>query len=389
MANIIEAIANASGQTAEMVKDYMHGVARDVNERMDLMPTYDELKRMAHYKLVGNRDDNGNVDVSTTSGKYHVFVRQGGSPSVVIRYTDNTTGSMPFPFLITLNRSQYDLGFFTFELIGFDDNDLSMLHYAINGERHTVKGDIANDRSFHSMTFGDVDSVYSFTPGAEVIARDGVSAFIRYSAHADGTDFTDTWSEGQYYIGIATAMEAPTDKTGYKWSLLGAKGWDDVSTALDKIIKIQKDIINGIHGNAKNLFDISKLTDFEWPEYASIDVQEDEAKIRVDCNSALGQTSATHQSACLMNLCDDLVDGEIYTISYKSAYGGKIVIGGDLWRSPDGVFSYTGGGFEISSTGTTVEMDALLRGDLITFICGDDDGTDARDVFSEIMVFKG
>lgn len=47
----------------------------------------------------------------------------------------------------------------------------------------------------------------------------GDSAFIRYSANADGTDFTETWSEGQNYIGFATGQSAPTDKSGYVWAM--------------------------------------------------------------------------------------------------------------------------------------------------------------------------
>jgi hypothetical protein len=46
----------------------------------------------------------------------------------------------------------------------------------------------------------------------------GDSCFIRYSAKADGTDYTEEWSAEQCYIGIATGQEAPTDKSGYIWS---------------------------------------------------------------------------------------------------------------------------------------------------------------------------
>lgn len=46
----------------------------------------------------------------------------------------------------------------------------------------------------------------------------GDSVFVRYSANADGTDFTEEHSEGQRYIGIATGQSAPTNKTGYTWS---------------------------------------------------------------------------------------------------------------------------------------------------------------------------
>ena len=51
----------------------------------------------------------------------------------------------------------------------------------------------------------------------------GDSAFIRYSSHPDGTDFTEEWSEGQNYIGFATGQTAPTDKDGYTWLYLAGK----------------------------------------------------------------------------------------------------------------------------------------------------------------------
>ena len=80
----------------------------------------------------------------------------------------------------------------------------------------------------------------------------GDSVFVRYSANADGTDFTEEWSEGQTYIGQATAQNAPTDKTAYKWS----KFIDDsVDAALDRILEIQQaligyivDLYNGANG---------------------------------------------------------------------------------------------------------------------------------------------
>ena len=52
----------------------------------------------------------------------------------------------------------------------------------------------------------------------------GDNAFIRYSASADGTDFTEEWSQGQNYVGFATGQSAPTDKSGYEWLLF--KGED-------------------------------------------------------------------------------------------------------------------------------------------------------------------
>ena len=59
------------------------------------------------------------------------------------------------------------------------------------------------------------------------ITARGDSAFIRYSAHADGMNFTETWSEGQNYIGFATGQKAPTTPEGYVWSeFVGKDGQD-------------------------------------------------------------------------------------------------------------------------------------------------------------------
>ncbi|MEG2116615.1 MAG: hypothetical protein RRZ69_02900, partial [Clostridia bacterium] len=55
----------------------------------------------------------------------------------------------------------------------------------------------------------------------------GDNFFVRYSTNADGTAFTETWTAGQKYIGIATELKAPTDKVGYTWSLfVGLDGKD-------------------------------------------------------------------------------------------------------------------------------------------------------------------
>lgn len=43
------------------------------------------------------------------------------------------------------------------------------------------------------------------------------SVFIRYSANADGSDFTENWTPGQCYIGIATTLVAPVYASAYKW----------------------------------------------------------------------------------------------------------------------------------------------------------------------------
>ena len=72
----------------------------------------------------------------------------------------------------------------------------------------------------------------------------GKSTFIRYSEWADGTDFTETWSLGQNYIGFATAQQAPTDKSLYTWCKF-TEDFGALDNALDAILEIQNALIGG------------------------------------------------------------------------------------------------------------------------------------------------
>lgn len=48
------------------------------------------------------------------------------------------------------------------------------------------------------------------------------SVYIRYSAYADGTDYTAEWSRGQRYIGVCGGNTPPTKKTDFVWSRFDA-----------------------------------------------------------------------------------------------------------------------------------------------------------------------
>lgn len=47
---------------------------------------------------------------------------------------------------------------------------------------------------------------------------DGKSVWIRYSANADGSNMTTTWTEGQRYIGVYLGKTASTNPAAYTWS---------------------------------------------------------------------------------------------------------------------------------------------------------------------------
>lgn len=89
-----------------------------------------------------------------------------------------------------------------------------------------------------------------------LLALKGDSAFIRYSAHADGTDFTVQWSDSQDYIGFATGQSAPTDKEGYTWIPLNALRAQLAAENAERAAAGAQDIIDNLEvvqttGNSK------------------------------------------------------------------------------------------------------------------------------------------
>lgn len=71
-------------------------------------------------------------------------------------------------------------------------------------------------------------------------------AFVRYSAYADGTNFTETWSSGKNYIGFAIANTAPTNKSEYTWCKFvgtGGGGSADVSGLETRIATVERTLI--------------------------------------------------------------------------------------------------------------------------------------------------
>lgn len=110
---------------------------------------------------------------------------------------------------------------FVFRLVCLErDSDNFHMVYEVAGERFESKG-LLNPNCLipdeNQVKVTGATAVYVLNSDATIKAENGDNAFIRYSAHADGTDFTETWSEGQNYIGVATAQTAPTDKSAYTW----------------------------------------------------------------------------------------------------------------------------------------------------------------------------
>ena len=86
--------------------------------------------------------------------------------------------------------------------------------------------------------------------------------FLRFSQYPDGTDFTDSWKDGQRYIGIAAGFEAPTDKSGYNWGALprGEDGKDGIDGKDGTNGKDGSDGTDGKDGTSVTISKVSEST---------------------------------------------------------------------------------------------------------------------------------
>ena len=103
-----------------------------------------------------------------------------------------------------------------------DENTLSAFDEIFYTENKRIEAEKARDWAENGRFDADGNLL---VPGRVQAEEERKSAWVRYSAYHDGTDYTESWSEGQNYIGVATSHDCPTDKSGYVWSLFkGEKG---------------------------------------------------------------------------------------------------------------------------------------------------------------------
>lgn len=153
---------------------------------------------------------------------------------VSLTYTDGTTAKTH-----TFTISEYDAyrDYFYFEILSLTATATALtVVYEVNGNRYTesVSGTAISITDAKLKIAGAME-VLLFNADANIQAeggQDGNSVFIRYSANADGTDFTETWTEGQDYIGVYVGLQAPTSKESYDWiKFVGGSGGGDYTNA--------------------------------------------------------------------------------------------------------------------------------------------------------------
>lgn len=104
------------------------------------------------------------------------------------------------------------------EEIEADNDTLQGLHEILGNEEKRKKAENErNEAELARWTGEEARATAEAIREENEKKRKGV--WIRYSANADGTDYTESWKYGQEYIGIATSYTCPTDKDGFEWML--------------------------------------------------------------------------------------------------------------------------------------------------------------------------
>lgn len=97
--------------------------------------------------------------------------------------------------------------------------------YSINGGDAVDITCLSVQSPKNSFKITGASAVFAYNSEATVQARDGEdgdSVFIKYSARPNGENMTDTWSEGQSYMGIAVASSKPESAADYEWIRMAA-----------------------------------------------------------------------------------------------------------------------------------------------------------------------
>lgn len=157
---------------------------------------YYYLESGKEYKIFADKDSENNFTCTV-----EFLQNDGKSYSIDLANEDKYAESFTFRLLETIVHQT-------------SGNQLSLV-YELAGARYaTVMIGLFN---LAAIRVTGATSVCLYNADATIYGEKGESVHVRYSAYEDGTDFTDTWASGHYYIGVATGKEAPTDKSGYTW----------------------------------------------------------------------------------------------------------------------------------------------------------------------------
>lgn len=206
---------------------------------------------------------------------------------------------------------------------------------------------VADMRTSTGAKIGCYPSILCESSGKEnqfPTLHDGKSCFVRYSENADGADYTEEWREGQNYIGIATSITEPTDKSGYTWSKFVA----------DKLYKVNAYIsgfFDAYHSGASDTVEFQLYVRTQKTiESKAPSVEAFLQSCRCGQHSVDSKENAVPVSGYISNYydqysdipikfyCTQTEDGYTFYIDWEGQHGGEYTV--SWYVSPDEVGKY-------------------------------------------------
>ena len=185
-------------------------------------------------------DDRGDIDLSAYSKVYlQVQAYDGISPQMSEGWIDterNRAVCRLTSSMLQYTGSKMPCNIW---LVGTDADDepmslTSQTFYVMVYEGH---GGADAEPSEDELTvlqsaINDVVELEKSVGEAEASRRENFrSVYIKYSFDANGYNYTDSWQQGQQYMGVANTPKEPEDATGYSWILIsgGSSGGSAVT----------------------------------------------------------------------------------------------------------------------------------------------------------------
>lgn len=195
---------------AQITKSLSLDVSRQNRRRAILAKQFDNGSRFLNIQL------NNEGEPITVAQNSVVLINatraDGASESFVGGVNDDGSVTVPITYwmLEVPGKVMCDVS-----VISELESKLSTLGFAIEVEKANGTGDDIAETE-------DCGILVQLISDVKRLEDNFKSVFVRYSANADGTDYSDVWSDGMQYIGIANTDTEPSDKSGYIWCKFAA-----------------------------------------------------------------------------------------------------------------------------------------------------------------------
>lgn len=213
---------------AQITKSLSLDVSRQNRRRAIFAKQFDNDSRFLKIQL---NHEGEPIEVAKTSAVLINATRADGASSSFMGSV-NDDGSITVPITYWMlevpGEAKCDVS-----VISEQGGKLSSLSFAIEVEQAYGNGEDVSESD-------DYDILVQLIADVKQLENSFKTVFIRYSANADGENYSDTWSEGMEYIGVANADSEPIDKSGYVWCRFVGKAQEH-SFAVDSELSLDSE----------------------------------------------------------------------------------------------------------------------------------------------------